>query len=130
MTYGRAVRAAAGAWFAVVLGVVACSAKNDGAANDPSCTAEAPPSTCPSAVPSWSTEVSEIFAVRCSPCHFPGGVQASAEDYSTYAGVARVTGTIEGQVASCAMPPSDAGALSSGDRAALLTWIVCGAPNN
>ena len=120
----RLARIAAVAFAAVC--IAACSAKND----PPSCTPEAPPPTCPAQAPSWSNEVSEIFSAGCSPCHFPGGVEDSAEDYSTYAGVSRVAGTIEGQVASCAMPPSDAGTLSSADRETLLAWIVCKAPDN
>ncbi len=126
MTYTHSIRSAVIA--AVAVCVAGCSSKND--APDAACASEGPPSTCPSPGPSWSNEVSEIFAARCSPCHFPGGVEDSAEDYSTYAGVSRVSGTIEGQIASCAMPPSDAGALSSADRATLLAWIVCGAQDN
>ena len=113
------------AFAAAAICIAGCSAKDD-----PSCTPQAPPAACPTQVPSWSNEVSQIFATRCSPCHFPGGVEDSAGDYSTYAGVSRVAGTIEGQVASCAMPPSDAGAMPSADRATLLAWIVCRAPDN
>jgi hypothetical protein len=34
------------------------------------------------------------------------------------------------QVNACAMPPADAGPLSTIDRTALLGWLVCKAPEN
>jgi hypothetical protein len=41
---------------------------------------------------------------------------------------------IEGDVVNCSMPPLDAGAangtLSDSERATILDWIACGAPNN
>jgi hypothetical protein len=126
MPYAHAIRFARTSVVAASLFVGGCSSDPPGA----SCQSEALPASCPMPIPSWSSEVSEIFTTGCAPCHLPGGVEDSAEDFSTYAGVSRVAGTIEGQIVSCAMPPSDAGALSAADRTTLLAWFACSAPNN
>jgi hypothetical protein len=127
MTHAHFLRFAGASLAVAALLVSGCSAKNT---DDAGCATQEPPAACPAAVPSWSGEVSEIFMTRCSPCHFPGGVEDSAEDFSTYTGVSRIAVTIEGQIVSCAMPPDDAGALSAADRETLLAWIVCRAPDN
>ena len=126
MSPSRSICRAGVTIIAASLFVAGCSS----VAPEASCKPEALPDSCPMPVPSWSGQVSEIFMTRCAPCHFPGGVEDSAEDFSTYAGVSRIAGTIEGQIASCAMPPSDAGALGAAEREAVLAWFACMAPNN
>jgi hypothetical protein len=126
MPYANSIRFAWASAVAASLFVGGCSSDAPGA----SCKPEGLPASCPMPIPSWSNEVSQIFMTGCAPCHLPGGVEDSAEDFSTYAGVLRVAGTVEGQISSCAMPPDDAGALSAADRTALLAWFACSAPNN
>lgn len=74
--------------------------------------------------------VKNIIRARCSPCHFPNGVDDSKRDYSTYQSVASRFGSVLTSVAGCHMPPCDSGAPTLAEREALLAWLVCGAPNN
>ncbi|MCL2449905.1 MAG: hypothetical protein FWD17_13245 [Polyangiaceae bacterium] len=96
----------------------------------PSCT-QGLPSSCPSPMPSWSGQVETIVATACGSCHADGGIEQAAFDFSTYQGVFGNRGPILTQVYSCAMPPSDAGVtLTHPDRATLVAWLWCKAPNN
>jgi len=97
------------------------------------------PSMCPPVVPSYKSDIASIVARRCSPCHFPGGVEVSVLDMSTYGGVVNAESAIVNQVAMCLMPPTEgipsravqpAPNLCDSERVALLAWLVCGAPNN
>jgi uncharacterized membrane protein len=93
----------------------------------------APYVTCPASPPSWSAEVQAIIDDHCSPCHFPGGVETQIPyplDYSTYAGVHANASAMVAAVASCTMPPSDAGSLTPAESLSLLEWLHCGAPDN
>ncbi len=47
-----------------------------------------------------------------------------------YGDVSDWASLINFDVKGCAMPPADAGPLTNADRATLLNWIACGAPNN
>lgn len=74
--------------------------------------------------------VQPIIAERCNACHGVGGVEQAAFDFSTYEGVRKAFGSVLNNVYGCLMPPPDAGALTPGERQALLAWLVCSAPNN
>jgi hypothetical protein len=85
--------------------------------------------TCPATPPSYAQTVQPIIAKRCVSCHFAGSTLAR-EDLSTYAGVFANRGTVLDQVYGCIMPPSDALPLAADEKVTLMTWLVCGAPNN
>ena len=95
-----------------------------------SCPADEP-ATCPgSGSPSYATDVAPIFDKYCvSACHGPGGVEA-AQPLSTYAEIQKLgIDNVNVQVYDCLMPmaPPDP---TTAERVTLLTWIVCGAPDN
>jgi len=71
-----------------------------------------------------------ILETRCSPCHFPNGVDDVKHDFSTYQNDHNGSGSIFSSVLGCYMPPSDSGALTPTERETLFAWLVCGAPNN
>jgi hypothetical protein len=82
-------------------------------------------------VPSFATDVAPVVARVCGmKCHAPGGI-AQNRPLTDYASVVALGDAILNQVSVCNMPPADADpALGEADRATLLAWIVCGAPNN
>ncbi|MGD0678356.1 MAG: hypothetical protein ABSC94_23345 [Polyangiaceae bacterium] len=97
------------------------------------------PTACPNPVPSYASTIAPIVMARCSPCHFPGGVEAAQFDFSVYANIANADTAVVNQIYSCMMPPTagvpslnigPAPALTLDERADLLGWLVCGAPNN
>jgi hypothetical protein len=88
------------------------------------------PDECPAPAPSYDAAVAPILARRCAPCHFPGGVEVQAHDFSTYEQVHAQAGTILGQIHACLMPPADAGQPTAEERLTLEGWLVCGAPRN
>jgi hypothetical protein len=84
---------------------------------------------CAMPVPSYANAIAPILHAACIRCHAPGTGMALTS-LNTYADVDSVTGSILATVLSCDMPPSDQPQLSDADRAALLDWISCGAPDN
>jgi len=109
----------------------ACFSGHDGGGGDAaaSCSSDVP-ATCPSVVPSWSNQVHAIVDARCGQCHTDGGVEAKEHAFDTYAHVYAQRTSILTQLASCKMPPPDAAPLTSDERAAILGWLVCHAPEN
>jgi hypothetical protein len=105
--------------------VLACSSPADPPAACPDDQA-----TCPVSPPSWATQVQPIVQKGCFPCHADGGAAGPQFDYSTYAGVHRAYTEMIVQLSACNMPPADAAPLSGDDRATLLAWLGCRAPNN
>jgi uncharacterized membrane protein len=87
------------------------------------------PSACPSPPPSWMATIQTIINDRCESCHVPGG-QGQPVLLTTLAQVQARASSVLTQVYSCYMPPPDGGALTASERAALLAWLVCGAPDN
>src|SRR5438067_879667 len=85
------------------------------------------PSACPQPPPTYS-DVAPIFSGVCVQCHAPGG-QTADKPLTTYDEVFSRRTTVLTQVYGCVMPPEDANAqLTPAQRAALLAWLVCGAP--
>ncbi len=80
-------------------------------------------------MPSYATEVHAIFVDACVTCHYPGSGSAESP-LATYEQVHLVYGSTLGQVSSCLMPPRGSPPLTEGDRAVLLAWLACGAPEN
>jgi len=101
----------------------------------PSCPSDLP-SACPAdagAIPSYAHEIKSIIEERCFPCHAPGGAAVDRFDFSQYdgaKGVQKNAADMLSNIYSCNMPPRDAGAPTEAERQALLTWLVCRAPNN
>jgi hypothetical protein len=101
----------------------------DGGAGASSCPDERPAS-CPNPAPSWATDVAPIFSGYCAYCHGPNGIAATVDQFTTYDVIYGDRQAILDQVNLCRMP-TDAGIPLPEDlRATLLTWLVCGAPNN
>jgi hypothetical protein len=87
------------------------------------------PASCPTNAPSYAKDVAPVIQQACTPCHAPGGEQAS-RSLVTYAGAFANRSAMLDQVHACRMPPLDGPTLPAAGRAVLETWVVCGAPNN
>ena len=87
------------------------------------------PGACPSTPPSYARDISPVISGRCFPCHAPGG-QEQVKPLTTYQQVFDQRGPVLDQVYHCRMPLSGAPQLTAGERAQLLTWLVCNAPDN
>jgi len=88
------------------------------------------PDTCPSPAPSWQHQVAALIQTHCASCHSPNG-EAFDHLLETYAEVYSQRGLVLDQVNACNMPPGDAGLpMPETDRKTIVTWFVCGAPNN
>jgi len=95
----------------------------------PSCPSDLP-NECVNPPPSFKTDVEPILERRCWVCHTDGGPAAATHDFSTYDHVFLQRGSMLNQVYSCRMPPADAGQPTPDERAKLLMWFVCKAPDN
>ena len=87
------------------------------------------PAACPASPPSYAKDVAPVIQQSCTPCHAPGGREASRL-LTDYAGAFANRGPALNQIHACRMPPQDAPPLGAGGKNTLLTWLVCGAPNN
>ena len=102
----------------ILAALIALTAACGGGANG-TCSATDIPTACPSGgAPSYSQSVAPIISAQCSGCHSFGG----------YASTAAKQSSILSRVGNCSMPQGSS--LSAADRATLLDWAVCGAPNN
>jgi uncharacterized membrane protein len=118
MSFARAQMAVVA--FAAVL-CAACGGSDLSCPNDPV--------VCPSPAPSYSTTVSTIIQNRCLSCHGPGGQWAS-KPFTTYQEVYTNRSAILNQVYACRMPPAGATQPTPNERAQIIGWLACGAPNN
>jgi hypothetical protein len=94
------------------------------------CPALPPDISCPSRPPSFAADVLPILNQRCNNCHDPNLVNGPwpLQDYYD---VSAWQGQIAADLVNCTMPPPDGGTtLPEPEREQLITWIVCGAPNN
>ena len=120
--------------FVVMLAACGTSSSDpDAAANQipPSCTA-LDASACTTPTPSYANDVAPLLDRACnSTCHAPG---VGPWPLTNYQDVSDWSITIEADILKCSMPPADAGAgngsLSDSERATIVDWIACGAPNN
>jgi hypothetical protein len=103
---------------------------NDPRFANPSCPDDLPTS-CPATVPSYQSQVASIVQTVCAtPCHSPGQLAAN-RPLTDYQSIFNLKDAILNNVAVCNMPPPVAMTqLGEADRATLMSWIVCGAPNN
>jgi hypothetical protein len=91
-----------------------------------------PPSSCQTPVPSYAHDIAPVLDRTCnSTCHAPG---VGPWPLNTYENVYDWGSIVAGDLEYCVMPPPDAGAgngnLSDQERATILNWLGCGAPNN
>jgi len=107
-----------------LVGNVACGTNG----MDASCPADEPAS-CPSAVPSYTNDIAPLIETYCSQCHNPQG-SAFDEPISTYADLSARKVDVLGEIYECQMPMPPAPQPSVSERVTLLSWFVCGAPNN
>jgi hypothetical protein len=106
----------------IVLSLVACTS------SDPSCPRDEPAS-CPATPPSYTSDIAPLIQQYCSQCHNPQG-SAFDQPLSTYSDLfARRQDALD-QLYNCAMPMEPAPQPTVADRVTILTWFVCGAPNN
>ncbi len=87
------------------------------------------PAACPAQVPSYAADIAPLLQRRCLVCHAPGGPAAS-RPLTSYAAVYTLRTTVLSQVYGCVMPPPGATPLTGAERASLLAWLVCKAPDN
>jgi hypothetical protein len=88
-----------------------------------------PPESCPAEVPHYNPDVAAVIQASCTACHSPGGSGASWP-LTNYDELYAIRFSVQGQIASCKMPPVGWPPMDPADRDMVLTWLVCGAPNN
>ena len=86
------------------------------------------PQSCPMPMPSYANDVAPIISAHCLKCH--SGAGPGKGDFRTYTGVFNSYPAMLTQFYSCRMPPEGEPRPSSQERALLLGWLVCNAPNN
>lgn len=89
---------------------------------------------CPATPPSWQNDVEPLIVTYCLTCHSDGGVAPSKFDYTSYQGVYTNRAEMLNQIYQCVMPLVDASPPaaqpSAAERQTLVSWLVCGAPDN
>lgn len=89
-------------------------------------------STCVGTGPSYSKDVVPILNRSCNqPCHYDG---TGVWPLTNYDDVHDWASLLYGDMATCAMPPADAGmplvTITTAERATIMQWIACDAGNN
>jgi predicted CXXCH cytochrome family protein len=113
----------------LILGFAAAAAGCTGSSSTDASCAVTTPASCPTTQPSYQTDVAPILQSYCVSCHQAGGSEAN-KPLDTYQSALNLSGDVEGEVAGCSMPPSSDAQPTAAQRETLLTWILCGAPNN
>jgi hypothetical protein len=121
--------------------IAGCVPKDPGFADGGACSAPSIPAICPTPAPSFQMEsggqpsINDTIQAYCavSACHAPGGQEASVP-FQTYAQIFSATQnpmtSFIGQLSNCIMPPKGNPQPPIADLAALMAWVVCGAPDN
>lgn len=84
---------------------------------------------CSTEAPSYSAKIAPIVSERCLTCHFAGNTisgTALADQASLY----NYRSIVLTQVYQCRMPPTGVDNLTTPERALLLQYLVCNAPDN
>ena len=110
-------------WLVLLVSASAC-----GGMSAPSCPADEPKACPTTGVPSYATDIAPLIDKYCTSCHGPGG-EKSNMPLTTYAQLDGAISSVHNQIYQCRMPlsPPDP---TEAERVTLLTWFVCGAPNN
>jgi len=111
----------------VTRGLAVCAALALAACGSDPCSP--PPASCPANPPHFTPDVSDAITYNCALCHAPGGSGAS-QPLTTYDEIYALRLTVQGQIAACKMPPLGWPPMTPAVRDMVLTWLVCGAPNN
>ena len=85
-------------------------------------------SDCASTTPSYALQVSGVMQQYCEVCHLPGNGRSSTL-LTNYDQIYAERRTAFTQIYNCEMPVGHR-ELTPENRALLLKWFVCGAPNN
>ena len=94
----------------------------------PACGSDVTP-TCPNPKPSYEKDVAPILDAQCNNCHVGGAT--GPWPLSPYESLFHWREQLLGSLVQCTMPPVDAGeTLSATERAKIIGWVACGAPNN
>ena len=75
----------------------------------------------------YDAGISDIINARCTPCHFPGGVEDSVL-LNSHAQILRAQMSVGSQLVTCSMPPEGSPQLTETERKQILDWLTCGAP--
>lgn len=103
--------------------IVGCSDGEGGGSCDLSGTA------CPTTAPSYATDVAPLMTKYCTSCHSPSGSEPG-KPLDTYGGINSISGQVQSQIESCAMPPSGDTQPTDAERQIILGWLACGGANN
>jgi uncharacterized membrane protein len=87
------------------------------------------PVSCPADAAGYQKTVGPLIQARCVVCHSATG-EMSDEPLDTYQRVFDARGAVLDQVHACRMPLAGATPLTAAERAELLGWLVCGAPDD
>jgi len=94
----------------------------------PACNAELP-DACPTPGPKYATEVVPILDAKCDTCH--DGKEGGPWPLTTHVDVTHWLTAVTSVLIDCTMPPpTGTEKLTPDERATLLNWLKCGAPDN
>ncbi len=86
--------------------------------------------TCPDPAPSYANDVAPLIEQYCaSQCHDATG-SASDQPLATYSDLKSRALNVETQIYQCRMPEAPVTPPTLEERVTLLSWFVCGTPNN
>jgi hypothetical protein len=87
------------------------------------------PASCPQNVPHYTPDVGNAIQANCTLCHTKGGSGASWP-LTTYDEIYTLRFDVQSQMVACKMTPPGWPPMDPATRDMVLTWLVCGAPNN
>jgi hypothetical protein len=87
------------------------------------------PAACPAQQPSYATDIAPILAAKCNTCH-SGKSDGGPWPLTEYEYIVDWQSLVVADIEYCTMPPTGAPPLTSAEQDAILTWLVCNAPNN
>lgn len=115
----------------LVLALVGCGGSGEGGdeSAEGACPNDLPDrNVCQDGAPSYAREIAPILEERCNACHYRGN-PGSGVSLADHDAVFARRQTVQSRIYSCVMPPEAAPPLEPTERAALLEWLVCGAPD-